>query len=143
MAQEIVKEYTNGDLVVVWKPQKCIHSEICVKTLPQVYNPEEKPWIKAENASQEALKDQISKCPSAALTFYMKGEKQQEASQPSSEIPVSVVENGPLLVQGTLKVALADGSEEIQKRSTAFCRCGHSENKPYCDGSHGKMNFVG
>ena len=71
MEKEIVKEYSNGELTVVWKPQKCVHAGECVKAFPEVYNPKEKPWIKAENASTQALKDQIAKCPSGALSYYM------------------------------------------------------------------------
>ncbi|WP_285653648.1 (4Fe-4S)-binding protein [Allomuricauda sp. NBRC 101325] len=63
------KTYSNGEITVIWKPELCQHAGICVKMLPQVYNPKEKPWIKAENASSEALKDQISKCPSGALSY--------------------------------------------------------------------------
>ena len=69
--QEIIKEYSNGELTVIWKPKKCIHSGICVKTLPEVYQPKEKPWVKPENATTEALKSQIDKCPSGALTYRM------------------------------------------------------------------------
>lgn len=140
MEREIVKEYTNGDLTVVWKPKMCIHSEICVKTLPEVYNPKEKPWIKAENASIEALKEQISKCPSGALTYKLKGETTMEETKTTE---CNIIENGPLLVSGTLKVTLADGTVETKKRSTAFCRCGSSNNKPYCDGAHNQMGFIG
>lgn len=71
MKKEIVKKYSNGELTVVWKPNKCIHAGECVKALPQVYNPKEKPWIKAENASTEELKAQINKCPSGALSYLM------------------------------------------------------------------------
>ncbi|WP_109853306.1 (4Fe-4S)-binding protein [Aquimarina sp. AU58] len=70
MANEIRKEYTNGEITVVWKPGKCTHAGVCVKTLPKVYQPKEKPWIRPEMATSEALKDQIGKCPSGALTFY-------------------------------------------------------------------------
>lgn len=66
---EVTKEYQREDLTVIWKPKKCIHSGICVKTLPLVYNPKEKPWIKPENASAEALKSQIDNCPSGALSY--------------------------------------------------------------------------
>ena len=65
----ITKEYSNGEVTIVWKPEKCIHSGICVKTLPQVYNPKEKPWIKPENASSEEIIWQVSKCPSGALSI--------------------------------------------------------------------------
>lgn len=63
------KEYSNGDVNIIWTPEKCIHSGICVKTLPKVYNPNERPWIKAENASSEELILQVSKCPSGALSI--------------------------------------------------------------------------
>jgi len=70
MEKEIVKEYSNGDLTIVWKPKKCTHAAICVKTLPKVYNPNAKPWLSIENASTEELKRQISKCPSGALSCF-------------------------------------------------------------------------
>jgi uncharacterized Fe-S cluster protein YjdI len=69
--KENVKEYTNGKITVVWKPSKCIHAGVCVKTLPEVYHPKAKPWIKPEKATTEQLKSQIMKCPSGALSFYI------------------------------------------------------------------------
>ena len=63
------KEYTNGEITILWKPDKCTHAGICVKTLPQVYNPKDKPWIKIENAKSEELVEQVSKCPSGALSI--------------------------------------------------------------------------
>lgn len=140
MDKEIVKEYANGDFTVVWKPKKCIHAEICVKTLPKVYDPKAKPWINPENATVEELKSQIDKCPSGALTYKTKGEVNMKETNITE---CNIVENGPLLVSGDLKVTLVDGTIETKKRSTAFCRCGASANKPYCDGSHNAVNFVG
>jgi len=63
------KEYSTSEITIVWKPEKCIHAGICVKTLPNVYNPKEKPWIKPENAGPEELIMQVSKCPSGALSI--------------------------------------------------------------------------
>tara|TARA_B100000780_G_scaffold267800_1_gene225206 strand:+ start:1793 stop:1996 length:204 start_codon:yes stop_codon:yes gene_type:complete len=63
------KEYTNGEITILWKPELCIHSGVCVKTLPQVYNPKERPWIKIENATSVELVKQVSKCPSKALSI--------------------------------------------------------------------------
>lgn len=139
--REIIKKYKNGALNVVWKPKLCIHSEICVKTLPEVYHPGEKPWIKAENASIEALKAQISKCPSGALTYEIDGEEQPTPNESLTKVQVAV--NGPLLVKGDLEIVSAEGSVETKSGTTAFCRCGASQNKPYCDGSHHSVNFVG
>ena len=76
MSGEITKKYSNGEITIVWKPGKCIHSGVCVRTLPQVYNPKAKPWITMENASTEELKAQVSKCPSGALSYYLNSEKE-------------------------------------------------------------------
>lgn len=141
MGDETVKEYQNGDLTVVWKPKKCIHSGICVQTLPQVYDPKAKPWIKAENASVDELKSQIARCPSGALSYYMADEEKEEKAV--GETKVEVVEDGPLMVYGTLTVKDAQGKEEVKSKTTAFCRCGESKNKPYCDGTHQKVSFKG
>ncbi len=141
MEREITKKYSNGELTVVWKPQKCIHSGVCVKTLPMVYDPEAKPWINVENASTEELKEQIIKCPSGALSYFMNADDNQE--EETLETKIEILENGPLLVYGTLKVTDKDGNIETKNKTTAFCRCGESNNKPYCDGSHIKADFRG
>ncbi len=64
-----MKDYSNEDIMIHWKPNLCKHAGICVKTLPQVYNPKASPWIAIENASTEALKAQVSACPSGALSY--------------------------------------------------------------------------
>jgi len=63
------KEYSNGQVTIVWQPKLCIHSGVCVKTLPRVYNTKERPWIKPENATTEELINQVVKCPSGALSI--------------------------------------------------------------------------
>lgn len=67
----VKKEYSNGEITVVWQPQKCIHAAQCVKHLPQVYNPNKKPWIAINEANTQELKDQIATCPSGALSYYI------------------------------------------------------------------------
>ena len=64
------KEYSNGDITIKWQPKKCIHAAVCVNTLPKVYRPKESPWVAIENATTAELKDQVSNCPSGALTYY-------------------------------------------------------------------------
>ena len=63
-------EYSNEEITIAWKPGRCIHAAQCVGSLPQVYKPKEKPWIKIENATTVELKSQIGKCPSRALSYY-------------------------------------------------------------------------
>lgn len=65
------KEYTNGEVTIVWQSRKCIHSAMCVKNNPDVFHPKEKPWILPENSTSEKIMDTINKCPSGALSFYL------------------------------------------------------------------------
>lgn len=71
---DMKKEYSNGEITIVWEPKLCQHSGICVRTLPQVYKPKEKPWIQIEHATTDELIDQVKQCPSGALSFYRNGE---------------------------------------------------------------------
>ncbi len=136
-----IKEYSNGEVTVIWEAEKCIHSAICVKGLPKVFNPNARPWIAIDTASTDDVVSQIKQCPSGALSFYMNNESDKTSQ--SLETKIEVLENGPLLVYGTLKVTHKDGNEEIKNKTTAFCRCGASQNKPYCDGEHVKNQFKG
>ena len=70
-------EYSNGELTIIWQPDLCQLSGICVKTLPQVYNPKERPWVKIENATTDELIAQINKCPSGALSYRL-NKKEEE-----------------------------------------------------------------
>ena len=135
------KEYSNGEVTVVWEAEKCIHSAICVKNSPKVFQPKDRPWVKIDAASTTEIVDTVKKCPSGALSFYMNND--EDKTSESLETKVEVLENGPLLVYGTLKVTDKDGNEETKNRTTAFCRCGASQNKPYCDGAHVKADFRG
>jgi len=138
------KEYSNGELTVVWKPDLCIHAGECVKQLPNVYKPKEKPWINLKNEGTEALIKQISTCPSGALTYYLNENKLSQKIEESAEpIEFTVFKNGPLMVKGNIKIKGIDGKEEFRQKSTAFCRCGASENKPFCDGKHKGIDFIG
>ncbi|HLF53333.1 (4Fe-4S)-binding protein [Flavobacterium sp.] len=76
---ETTKEYSNGEVTIVWKAELCIHSAICAKGLPNVFKPKEKPWVNANGASSEEMINQVKKCPSGALSFYYnKKEKKDE-----------------------------------------------------------------
>lgn len=68
--KNITKEYTNGEVTIVWQSGKCIHSGMCVKNNPAVFHPREKPWIKPEASTSEEIMSAIDKCPSGALSYY-------------------------------------------------------------------------
>lgn len=65
----IKKEYSNGEVTIVWQSGKCIHSGNCVRNLAAVFKPKERPWIQPENASSEDIIAAVGKCPSGALSM--------------------------------------------------------------------------
>lgn len=54
---------------MVWTPVKCIHSGICFKGLPKVFDPSRKPWVNVDKADKSAIVDQVRHCPSGALSL--------------------------------------------------------------------------
>ena len=65
-----IKEYPKGEkFAVIWEASKCAHAGVCVRTLPKVYKPNDRPWINPEFATVEELKKQIDACPSGALSY--------------------------------------------------------------------------
>lgn len=64
---EIIKYYSNGEVTVAWRPEKCEHSAHCFRSLPAVFNPRVKPWIQPENTDTETLIAVVNGCPSGAL----------------------------------------------------------------------------
>lgn len=144
--KDITKKYTNGEVTIVWKPNTCIHSTICWKGitgLGTVFNPSKKPWIDPLGANTDKIIEQVKKCPSGALSFYLNDKENESTEVVSSESIIEVTLNGPLMIYGNLTVKDHNGNETKKNKVTAFCRCGSSGNKPYCDGTHKKIDFKG
>lgn len=141
-------KYSNGEVTVVWKPDTCIHSAICFKGLREVFDPAKRPWVNISGAATDKIVEQVRKCPSGALSYFMNDDAASEESEAitaeaATMVNIEVVPNGPLLIKTDCMVTFGDGKQEIKKGRTALCRCGGSANKPYCDGTHRKNGFVG
>lgn len=137
-----MKEYSCQGLVVQWNPEKCIHAQECVKGMPQVFNHDRRPWINMKGASPEEIMKVIDRCPSGALTYQEKApESMEKDASDGPDATIRVVKNGPLMVEGSFRLLKTDGSEMTEKGACALCRCGASQKKPLCDGSHIKIGF--
>ena len=141
--KEVIKRYSTNNITVAWQPVKCSHSKICFHGLPKVFNPENRPWVSLVESTDEDIIAQVKKCPSGALSIVQDEDKVMEetAVETGDTTKVKVVKGGPLLVEGSLTITLPDGEEVEKEGMTALCRCGASANKPFCDGSHSKIEF--
>ena len=80
----------------------------------------------------------IERCPSGALTYSMDG---ITAVEPLLATAIAVTNNGPLWVTGGVALTDANGIALETRNRVTLCRCGHSANKPLCDGSHKEAGF--
>ena len=69
------------------------------------------------------------------------GESGPGVEEAGGPLEIKRVENGPLLVRGNVELVAATGRVAWRGTNTALCRCGASENKPFCDGSHRAAGF--
>lgn len=140
--KKITKHYKNNEITIVWQPHLCIHSTLCFRGLPNVFDPRKRPWVTPYTTDSETIMKQIDACPSGALTYFKESEKQENVEVANATI-VEATKNGPLLVYGNISIKDSGGNLTKKHKVTALCRCGASENKPFCDGSHVKVNFEG
>jgi CDGSH-type Zn-finger protein len=111
-----------------------------VGRLPQVFVPEARPWVIVDAADAEAVAAAIESCPTGALHYRRLDGGRQE--QPPKETTVEPRPNGPLFLSGTVRIVDLDGRLIREDTRVALCRCGASENKPFCDGSHRRIGFT-
>ena len=116
----------------------CVHSRNCVLSHPEVFVPNVKgEWIYPDAAPAEEVIRIGQNCPSGAIRVT------RNAGGPGSDKPpvgntLRVCENGPLAIEAALTLK-GEPSEAVR---ATLCRCGQSQNKPFCDGSHTAAGFA-
>lgn len=93
----------------------------------------------ADPAIRERLQRMVELCPSGSLEHAPRaGDASVEPGYPPG---VAAVRDGPLWVRGGVRVESADGRAYETRHRVTLCRCGHSRNKPFCDGTHKDIGF--
>ena len=96
--------------------------------------------------ARELFQHEAMSCPSGRLVAWNK--QTGAAEEPAFEPSIGIVEDpginvsGPLWVRGGIPVESADGQRYEVRNRVTLCRCGASNNKPFCDGSHASINFT-
>jgi uncharacterized Fe-S cluster protein YjdI/CDGSH-type Zn-finger protein len=131
------REYGTDEITVSWESTRCIHTGICLRALPAVFDVQRQPWIDLEAGEAEAIADAVRRCPTGALPYERAGEPEPVPPE-KTVVPIP---GGPLLLRGRLTMASPDGTALAPETRLALCRCGASENRPYCDNSHRRVGF--
>ncbi|VVC06292.1 Iron-binding zinc finger CDGSH type [uncultured archaeon] len=117
----------------------CSHAAECVHNLSPVFKLNTKPWIDPDAATLDKIIETVRKCPSGALSYSVDGVEYRDKDR---EPMITVSKDGPYTITGGIELMgesqFGDGSS---KEHYTLCRCGASKNKPFCDGTHGEINF--
>jgi CDGSH-type Zn-finger protein/uncharacterized Fe-S cluster protein YjdI len=130
-------EHVEGQrLQLLFEGKRCIHARFCVTGAPKVFLANvQGPWIHPDSMPVERLVEVAHACPSGAIRYRRKDGQPNEDAPPVNL--ASVRENGPYAVRGDIRLE----GQALGYRAT-LCRCGASQNKPFCDGSHHAAPFV-
>jgi CDGSH-type Zn-finger protein/uncharacterized Fe-S cluster protein YjdI len=133
------KEYRSERIVVSFDPERCIHARYCVRGLPEVFDPSERPWVRPDQANPDHVAEVLMRCPTGALQFECRDCGAPEPIPQENVIAVGV--NGPLYVRGDVNIKGPLGETLLEDTRVALCRCGESRNKPLCDNAHKQTSF--
>ena len=133
------RDYSNESIAVHWDSARCIHTGICLRSLPQVFDTQSRPWVDIDAADADAIAQTVERCPTGALRYERRdGRPGEEPVRPTLVVPIP---DGPLLMVADLLVETPDGEEITHEGRLTLCRCGKTRNQPFCDNSHLRRGF--
>jgi CDGSH-type Zn-finger protein len=135
------KSYTVNKITIHDNRKICSHAAECVNNLPSVFQLNARPWINPAGAEMEEIINTIRKCPSGALSYSINGVEYKDHDERKPIVTVS--KDGPYVITGGIdligdNIQFAEGSS---REHYTLCRCGASNNKPFCDGMHKVISF--
>jgi CDGSH-type Zn-finger protein/uncharacterized Fe-S cluster protein YjdI len=139
MSEKSVYDYPGTDIDVQWDSRLCLHIGECTRSADALFEGGRDPWCIPDKCSTKAeVREVVERCPSGALSYCDKDGAPEKAP---AENVVTVVYKGPLYVSGDLDLEGAPEDMPGVRFRSALCRCGQSQNKPFCDNSHLKAGF--
>lgn len=129
-------DYVGKKIVIHDNRGICSHAGFCTDGLPKVFQMGVEPWINPDAETVERIIGTIRKCPSGALSYSVDGVLYDKFSEHPE---IKITEDGPYFVRGAIE--LHDKDHPESEEHCALCRCGHSKNKPFCDGQHWYVKF--
>jgi CDGSH-type Zn-finger protein/uncharacterized Fe-S cluster protein YjdI len=140
MSDKRIFRFDGEKLDVLWDSRLCIHVGECTRAREELFVSGRKPWCEPDRGDADNVAEVVQRCPTGALVYERKDGGAGEAAQATNE--VSVANNGPLYFSGDLQIDGAAHDMPGVRLRAALCRCGESDNKPFCDNSHEAAEFL-
>ena len=138
--------YAGQQLTILDNRGACAHSGFCTDRLSRVFHVGEEPFITPSGARMDDIVRAVRNCPSGALSFAIDAREGRETVDTVREPGVEVSKDGPYRVTGGIPLVDDDGvpaarNVGVSTEHYSLCRCGHSQNKPFCSGMHWYVRF--
>ena len=126
----------------------CQHAGLCTDRLPTAFRTDKEPFVAPSGARMDELIHAVRDCPSGALSLAFDGEEARTLADwhGQRERAIEITQDGPYRVTGGVRLIDATGTDVPRAAGSsrehyALCRCGHSQNKPFCSGMHWYIDF--
>lgn len=157
------RKYKNDEITVFWKPDACIHASYCYRELIEVFDPARRPWVDMEGSATERIIEVVNMCPTEALSWKWNEEERNKtvgkdqlnhvrfrrpelmaadvSEEPENSLSVKIMPDGPIIIKGDFTLRYSGHCKDVKNGIISICRCGSSNQLPFCDGSHRKIGF--
>ena len=124
----------------------CAHSGFCTDRLPTVFRTNKEPFVAPAGGRVDEIVRAGLDCPSGALSATTDGGDSIGRSDSARRPAIEVSKDGPYRVTGSVELLDRDGRAEVRNEGASLehyglCRCGQSQNKPFCSGMHWYADF--
>ncbi|HEV2636000.1 MAG TPA: CDGSH iron-sulfur domain-containing protein [Actinocrinis sp.] len=140
--------YVGQQVTVLDNRGICQHSGYCTDRLNTVFHNDGDPFVTPSGGRMDEIIRAVRDCPSGALSYAVDGhEAREETDHHSTREPsIEVSANGPYRITGAITLTDHQGAdhpraEGASREHYALCRCGQSQNKPFCSGAHWYVQF--
>ena len=136
------RDYPGKEITVHDNRRICSHAAECVNNLSSVFKLGSRPWINPDGSKMNDIIEVVRRCPSGALSYSIDGVEYRDPEEQRNPT-VTVLKNGPYHITGGIELIgeSIQFGEGASKEHYTLCRCGASENKPFCDGAHKSSKF--
>jgi CDGSH-type Zn-finger protein/truncated hemoglobin YjbI len=140
--------YNGLQVTVLDNRGTCQHSGLCSDRLPTVFRAGLEPFVAPSGARADEITAAVRDCPSGALGLAIDGRAARTQTDwgDTRGPAIEVTRDGPYRITGGIRLTDADGTDVPRNEGAslehyAVCRCGHSQNKPFCSGMHWYVDF--
>jgi CDGSH-type Zn-finger protein/ferredoxin len=139
--------YVGGQVTIHDNRGTCAHSGFCTRRLASVFRQGQEPFVAPSGGRMDEIIRAVKACPSGALSLSIDGHDRRDQVDQPGEPAIEISKDGPYRITGGIPLTDAAGAPVDRNAGASLehyslCRCGQSQNKPFCSGMHWYVGFA-